>query len=133
MIDDKPCTIEHKCPWGVKPIVGMYSHELHLYATDCICYTVCPRRYWSAKKWKNNGKSKQASTHLPKKEPAMISKELAERIAEQQREIRELRLVIESVRFKDVPLDLPAMQLMVENIDLKLFEIHSLITSKVSL
>ena len=48
---DEPCKIEYKCPWGVKPIVGMWSKHLNLYATDCICYTECPRRFWTTEKW----------------------------------------------------------------------------------
>ena len=52
----KPCTIEHKCPWGVAPVVGMWKQfpdGSQLFATNCLSrFTGCPRLAWSERKWK---------------------------------------------------------------------------------
>jgi len=51
----KRCTIEDQCPWGVRPVIGMWSSKLNIFATDCILYTICPREKWSKKKWATKG------------------------------------------------------------------------------
>jgi hypothetical protein len=61
-LDEKPynpfshpdCKIECECPWGCKPSIGMWSEEQNLFATDCLLYTVCPRRKWTNEQWVNN-------------------------------------------------------------------------------
>jgi hypothetical protein len=54
----KECRIEKKCPWGTKPITGMFARveNFDLFATDCLLYTKCPREKWTVKMWKKNKK-----------------------------------------------------------------------------
>ena len=52
VMNKKKCGIEEKCPWGCKPVTGMWDKELNLYATNCILYTDCPRKYWTSGQWK---------------------------------------------------------------------------------
>lgn len=53
----KKCEIEKRCPWGCKPLFGMWNEKTNLYATDCIYYTDCPKKYWSAKSGKEQNMS----------------------------------------------------------------------------
>lgn len=53
------CTNEHRCPWGTKPMVGMWSPETNLFATNCILYTHCPRKDWSKQKWQTHKNKKK--------------------------------------------------------------------------
>lgn len=55
---DEPCTIEHRCPWGAPPAVGMwhqFEDRSQLFATACLSrYRGCPRMGWKPVQWKNN-------------------------------------------------------------------------------
>ena len=48
---EKPCPHPEWCPWGVKPMTGMWAkvegHEF--WGTDCIVYRACPHPF--KKKW----------------------------------------------------------------------------------
>jgi hypothetical protein len=52
--DHCPATEEWPCPWGVKPVVGMWAEGMNLFATDCILYRDCPRKDWTKDNWKEN-------------------------------------------------------------------------------
>jgi hypothetical protein len=51
------CTKEADCPWGVRPVVGMWAevHGVQFFGTDCLVYRNCDRvKQWEPKEWKAN-------------------------------------------------------------------------------
>lgn len=59
--DGWDCVRAKECPWGIKPMVGMYASFIKgfangrgMYATDCITDSSfnCPRKSWTEEQWK---------------------------------------------------------------------------------
>ena len=52
-----PCPVPGKCPWKIKPMVGMYAKVdgTQVWGTNCLLYCDCPDPRWNtmALRWKS--------------------------------------------------------------------------------
>ena len=60
------CLLEHICPWGIRPVIGMWAkveylgHTYEFWGTNCVCYRHCPRSNWTDKQFKKSRESYKA-------------------------------------------------------------------------